>query len=87
MKWRALMGMVILLLAGFLLWSIFSPTEAPLGDTPAESQEPRGNWEEPVVQVVQKVGPATVKIETTRRSWWISSFSSSWSGGRALVQG
>lgn len=66
MKWRALMGMVILLLAGFLLWSIFSPTEAPLGDTPAESQEPRGNWEEPVVQVVQKVGPATVKIETTR---------------------
>lgn len=66
MKWRSLMGLALLVLAGFLLWSVFSPVEAPLGDTPAESQEPRDNWEEPVVQVVQKVGPAVVKIETTR---------------------
>lgn len=66
MKWRLLLGVTILVLAGFLVWSIFSPAEAPLSETPAESQEPRGNWEEPVVQVVQKVGPATVKIETTR---------------------
>lgn len=66
MKWRSLMGIAILVLMGFFLWSIFSPAEAPLSETPAESQESRGSWEEPVVQVVQKVGPATVKIETTR---------------------
>ena len=66
MKWRSIIGVTVLVLAVFMVWSIFSPAEAPLSETPVESQEPRGNWEEPVVQAVQKVGPATVKIETTR---------------------
>lgn len=66
MRWRSVIGVTVFVLALFMIWSIFSPVEAPLSETPAESQEPRGNWEEPVVQVVQKVGPATVKIETTR---------------------
>ncbi|HHT68563.1 MAG TPA: trypsin-like serine protease [Firmicutes bacterium] len=66
MKWRASLGITILLLALFMVWSILSPAEAPLGETPVESQEPRGNWEEPVVQAVAKVGPATVRIDTTR---------------------
>lgn len=66
MNWRSIIGVTVLVLAGLLLWSVLSPSEAPLSETPVESQEPRGNWEEPVVQAVQKVGPATVKIETTR---------------------
>ena len=66
MKWRLSLGVTILLLALFMIWSILSPAEAPLGDAPAESQDTRGNWEEPVVQAVQKVGPATVRIDTTR---------------------
>ncbi len=66
MKWRASLGITILLLALFMIWSILSPAEAPLSETPVESQEARGNWEEPVVQAVQKVGPATVRIDTTR---------------------
>ena len=66
MKWRASLGITILLLALFMVWSILSPAEAPLSETPVESQEPRGNWEEPVVQAVAKVGPATVRIDTTR---------------------
>ena len=56
---------LILLLALFMIWSILSPAEAPLGDAPASPRIP-GNWEEPVVQAVQKVGPATVRIDTTR---------------------
>lgn len=39
--------------------------EAPLEDR-VESEEPQGNWDDPVVQVVQQAGPATVKIETVR---------------------
>lgn len=66
MKWRVSLGVTILLLAVFMIWSILSPAELPLSETPAESQEARGNWEEPVVQAVEKVGRATVKIETTR---------------------
>lgn len=66
MKWRASIGITILLLALFMVWSILSPAEAPLSETPVESQEPRGNWEEPIVQAVAKVGPATVRIDTTR---------------------
>ncbi|HPT83464.1 MAG TPA: trypsin-like peptidase domain-containing protein [Limnochordia bacterium] len=66
MKWRSLMSLAVLVLMGFFFWSMFSPAEAPLSETPAESQEPKGSWQEPVVQVVQQVGPATVKIETTR---------------------
>lgn len=66
MKWRASLGITILLLALFMVWSILSPAEAPLSETPVESQEATGNWEEPVVQAVQKVGPATVRIDTTR---------------------
>lgn len=66
MKWRAIMGVTIFVLTVFLVWSILSPGEAPLGETPAESQEVKGNWEEPVVRAVEKVGPSTVKIETTR---------------------
>lgn len=66
MKWRASLGITILLLALFMVWSILSPAEAPLSETPVESQEPQGNWEEPVVQAVAKAGPATVRIDTTR---------------------
>ncbi len=66
MKWRASLGITILLLALFMVWSILSPAEAPISETPVESQEPRGNWEEPIVQAVNKVGPATVRIDTTR---------------------
>lgn len=66
MKWRLSLGVTILVLAVFMVWSILSPAEAPLSETPAESQEAKGNWEEPVVRAVEKVGPATVKIETTR---------------------
>jgi len=44
-------------------WLLQPPADLPLEDE-VESQEQRGNWNEPVVQVVQKVGPATVKIET-----------------------
>lgn len=66
MKWRSIIGVTVLVLALFMAWSILSPAEAPLSETPVESQEPRGNWEDPVVQAVQKAGPATVKIETTR---------------------
>jgi S1-C subfamily serine protease len=49
-----------------MIWSILSPAEAPLSETPVESQEPVGNWEEPIVQAVSKAGPATVRIDTTR---------------------
>lgn len=66
MKWRAILGVTILVLAVFLVWSILSPGEVPLAESPAESQEVKGNWEEPVVRAVEKVGPATVKIQTTR---------------------
>lgn len=66
MKWRGIIGVTVLLLAIFMVWSILAPGEAPLGEHPVESQEPVGNWEEPVVKAVQKAGPATVKIETTR---------------------
>ncbi|NMB19282.1 MAG: trypsin-like serine protease [Firmicutes bacterium] len=66
MKWRLSLGITVLLLAVFMIWSILSPAEAPLGETPVESQEPVGNWEEPIVQAVSKVGPATVRIDTTR---------------------
>lgn len=66
MRWRSFTAAVLMVLMGFLLWSLFSPVETPLNEEPVESQETKGNWEEPVVQVVQKVGPATVKIETTR---------------------
>ncbi len=68
MKWRIVLGGVtILMLAVFMAWSILSPGEAPpLVEDSVESQEPAGNWEEPVVRAVDKAGPATVKIETTR---------------------
>ncbi len=60
-------GVTILMLAVFMAWSILSPGEAPpLVEDSVESQEPAGNWEEPVVRAVDKAGPATVKIETTR---------------------
>lgn len=65
-KWRAVMAAALLVLAGLLLWSVFSPPEMPLSEPEVESEEPKGSWEEPVVQVVQQVGPSTVKIETTR---------------------
>ncbi|HAN95751.1 MAG TPA: hypothetical protein DCQ17_09260 [Firmicutes bacterium] len=65
-KWRAVMAAALLVLAGLLLWSVFSPPEMPLSEPEVESKEPKGSWEEPVVQVVQQVGPSTVKIETTR---------------------
>jgi S1-C subfamily serine protease len=64
-----LFWVTILVVSLVMVWSILSPAEAPLSETPAESQEPRGNWEEPMVQAVQKVGPATVRIETTREMW------------------
>ncbi len=66
MKWRIVLGVTILMLAVFMAWSILSPGEAPLVEDSVESQEPAGNWEEPVVRAVDKAGPATVKIETTR---------------------
>ena len=65
-KWRAVMAAALLVLAVLLLWSVFSPPEMPLSEPEVESEEPKGSWEEPVVQVVQQVGPSTVKIETTR---------------------
>jgi S1-C subfamily serine protease len=59
-------GVTILAVVLLFAWSILSPVEAPLSESPVESQEARGNWEEPVVRAVEKVSPATVKIETTR---------------------
>jgi S1-C subfamily serine protease len=66
MKWRLSLGITVLLLAVFMIWSILSPAEVPFSETPVESQEPAGNWEEPIVQAVSKAGPATVRIDTTR---------------------
>lgn len=66
MNWRLIFGVTVLALVFLFAWSILSPVEAPLSESPAESQEAKGNWEEPVVRVVERVGPATVKIETTR---------------------
>lgn len=47
-------------------WLLRQPAQIPIEDG-VESQEQRGNWEEPVVRVVQNVGPATVKIETSAK--------------------
>ena len=66
MKWRIVLGVTVLILAVITLWGVLSPGEVPLVDDPAESQAAVGNWEEPVVRAVEKAGPATVKIETTR---------------------
>lgn len=66
MKWRLVFGVTVLALVLLFAWSILSPVEAPLSESPVESQEAKGNWEEPVVRAVEKVGPATVKIKTTR---------------------
>lgn len=66
MNWRSFFGVTVVVLALFLIWSILSPVEAPLSETPVESQEAKGNWEEPIVQAVEKAAPATVKIETTK---------------------
>lgn len=66
MKWRLIFGVTVLSLIVLFVWSVLSPVEAPLSESPVESQEARGNWEEPVVRAVEKVGPATVKIETTQ---------------------
>lgn len=66
MNWRAVVGVTILALVLLFAWSILSSVEAPLSESPVESQEAKGNWEEPVVRAVEKVAPATVKIETTR---------------------
>lgn len=56
-------------LAFFLVltaWFVFNPsTDEGIPEEVAESQE-QGNWAEPVVQVVEQVGPVTVKIETVR---------------------
>lgn len=43
-------------------WLLQQPADIPLEDE-VESQESK-NWEDPVVRVVENVGPATVKIET-----------------------
>lgn len=57
---------MLALLVILTAWFVFNPK---LDDVPqeevAESQE-QGNWFEPVVQVVERVGPVTVKIETVR---------------------
>ncbi|NLJ80354.1 MAG: trypsin-like serine protease [Firmicutes bacterium] len=66
MKWRGILAAAVLLVVGFMLWSALNPEEAPLPDSPVESEAPQGNWEEPVVQAVEKIGPSTVKIETRR---------------------
>lgn len=66
MKWRIMLGVTVLILIVLTMWGILSPGEAPLVQNPVESEEARGNWEEPVVRAVEKAGPATVKIETTR---------------------
>lgn len=66
MKWRGVLAAGILLVAVFMVWSILSPGEAPLTESPVESEAPPKNWEEPVVKAVEKVGSATVKIETVR---------------------
>lgn len=46
-----------------LAWMLQPPADIPPGGE-AESQEQRGSWNDPVVIAAQKVGPATVKIET-----------------------
>ena len=47
-------------------WFVFNPgTDVGTDEEMAESQE-TGNWNEPVVQVVERMGPVTVKIETVR---------------------
>ncbi|HHY10176.1 MAG TPA: trypsin-like serine protease [Firmicutes bacterium] len=66
MKWRGILGVALLLTVLFLAWSVLGPQKVPLSEAPAESEEARGNWDEPVVRAVEKVGPATVKIETVR---------------------
>ncbi len=56
---------IFLLVVGIvsLAWVFQKPADLPLEDE-VESQESYGNWQDPVVQVVPNVGPATVKIET-----------------------
>ena len=47
-------------------WFVFNPgTDVGTDEEMAESQE-TGNWNEPVVQVVERMGPVTVKNETVR---------------------
>ncbi|HHT73254.1 MAG TPA: trypsin-like serine protease [Firmicutes bacterium] len=47
-------------------WLVFTPgRDVGIEEETAESQE-QGNWNEPVVQVVERMGPVTVKIETVR---------------------
>ncbi len=54
---------IVLVIA--VIWTLQQPADLPLEDQ-VESQEPGGNWQDPVVVAVQNVGPATVKIETTK---------------------
>lgn len=56
---------LIVICAVGLAWFGLQATSLPIEDE-VESQEPPGNWEDPVVIAVQNVGPATVKIETVR---------------------
>lgn len=58
--------LVLVLLVGYG-WALTSNHEEPLPlEEEVESQEPQGNWQEPVVLAVQQVGPATVKIEALK---------------------
>ncbi len=57
---------VLAFLVVLTAWLVFSPgQDVGLDEETAESQE-QGNWNEPVVQVVERMGPVTVKIETVR---------------------
>lgn len=64
---RLIALLVVVLLVGYG-WILISKQDEslPLEEDIAESQEPQGNWQEPVVLAVQQVGPATVKIEALK---------------------
>lgn len=58
--------LVVVLLLGYG-WMVTSSRQEPAPlEEEVESQEPGGNWQDPVVLAVQKVGPATVKIEAVK---------------------
>ncbi len=56
---------IVVLLAVTMSWVLSQPANIPFEER-VESQEPAGNWQEPVVVAVQEIGAAIVKIETVR---------------------
>ncbi|NLJ74727.1 MAG: trypsin-like serine protease [Firmicutes bacterium] len=66
MKTRGILVGALVFIVLIMAWVMFSPSDTPMDDSAVESKEPQGNWSEPAVQVVERVGPAVVKIETMR---------------------